>query len=204
MRPRTPTAAVVLAAGGGSRFRGGAPGTGAPRGRADPSAGHKLLVPFRGRPLAAWAVAAAAEAGCDETVVVTGAVDLSGLVPPGTTVLANPGWRDGIATSLAVAIDHADAAGHAAVVVGLADQPLVPAGAWRAVAGASAPIAVATYRGARRNPVRLAREVWPLLPRTGDEGARVVVRQRPDLVEEVACEGDPGDVDTVEDLRQWS
>jgi molybdenum cofactor cytidylyltransferase len=180
------TAAIVLAAGGGSRFEGD---------------GHKLLAPFRGRPLVAWALEAAG--GLDELVVVTGAVDLP--LPPHAREVRNPRWAEGQATSLAAGIAAAEALGHDAVVVGLGDQPLVPAEAWRLVAAATAtPIAVATYGGRRRNPVRLAAEVWPLLPTEGDEGARAVLRRRPDLVAEVVCPGEPADVDTQEDLTTWN
>ncbi len=128
-------------------------------------------------------------------VVVTGGVDLD--VPE---AVPNPRWAEGIATSLQVAIA---AAGDAdAVLVGLADQPFVPEEAWRRVAAVDAPVAVATYDGRRRNPVRLARAVWPLLPTTGDQGASALFGEI--AVVEVACPGDPADVDRVEDLEQWS
>ena len=184
------TAAVVLAAGAGRRFVG-------------PT--HKLLAPFRGRPLVAWAVEHALAAELDETLVVTGAVDLGGAVPPGATTVPNLRWAEGQATSLRAAVAVASRAGHDAVVVGLGDQPLVPPSAWRAVAAAvEHAIAVATYAGRRANPVRRAVGVWPLLPATGDEGARVLMRLRPELVGEVACDGVGSDVDTMEDLRRWS
>ena len=177
-------AAVVLAAGGSSRFRHGS----------------KLAAPFRGRPLVSWAVEAAVCAELDETIVVTGAADLT--VPPGVTVIGNNDWADGLASSLARAIDACDR--HDAIVVALGDMPFITPEAWRALAASPSPIAVAIYDGRRSHPVRLAREVWGLLPRTGDEGARELMRRRPELVQEVPCAGRPVDIDTVEDLAEWS
>jgi molybdenum cofactor cytidylyltransferase len=182
--------AVVLAAGAGSRFEGET---------------HKLLAPLRGRPVVTWALEHARAAGLDRTWVVAGAVDLAaaGVVPPGVEVLVNPRWAEGQATSLQVAVAAARADGLIdSLVVGLGDQPLVAPSAWRAVARSSgAPIGVGTYGGRRRNPVRIDRECWALLPGKGDAGARVLMQQRPELVMEVACESDPTDIDTVEDLR---
>lgn len=183
------TGAVLLCAGGGSRF-------------VTPGSEHKLLAPFRGKPLVSWALEQAVAAGLDATIVVTGAVDLAHLVPAGVARVDNPAWRDGIATSLQCAIGEARRLGLGSVVVGLGDQPLVPAAAWRAVASSAAPVAVATYAGARRNPVRLASEVWGYLPISGDEGARALMRARPDLVAEVPCPGDPFDADTVQDFAR--
>jgi CTP:molybdopterin cytidylyltransferase MocA len=181
-------AAVVLAAGAGARYAG-------------PT--HKLRAPFRGRALGLWAIERAARAGLDETVVVMGAVELP--VPVGVTVLRNPRWAEGQRGSLHVALAHAAAVGHDAVVVGLADQPLVPTSAWRAVAAAvDHPIAIATYNGRRGNPVRLAASMWSRLPQGGDEGARSLFRLSPELVTEIACSGDPVDIDTVEDLQRWN
>jgi molybdenum cofactor cytidylyltransferase len=184
---------VVLAAGAGDRFR------------ASGGDGAKQLARVDGRTLVERSVAAALDAGLDEVVVVAGAVDLSA-VDLGTPVLDNPRWAEGIATSLQVGVRHAGAGGHGALVVGLADQPGVRAAAWRAVAAATddPPIAVASHGGQRGNPVRLARSVWPDLPETGDEGARALIRRRPELVQAVPCVGRSDDIDTLEDLDRWS
>jgi CTP:molybdopterin cytidylyltransferase MocA len=182
------TAAVVLAAGEGTRFEGDT---------------HKLLAMFRGRPLWSWAVDAAVAAELDAVYVVTGAVELT-IVAPAVAV-RNDAWPTGQATSLSAGVAAAAAAGHDVVVIGLGDQPLIDPEAWQAVAASTAtPIAVASFRGERRPPVRLAAEVWPFLPKSGDDGARVLMRDRPDLVTAVPCTGEPVDIDTLEDLERWS
>lgn len=181
-------AAVVLAAGEGSRFAGET---------------HKLLASFRGRPLWTWAVDAAVSAGFDATYVVLGAIDLPVEAP--AVIIRNDDWSIGQATSLAAGVAAAGAAGHDVVVIGLGDQPLIGPDAWQAVAASTAtPIAVASFHGERRPPVRLAAEVWPLLPRVGDDGARVLMSERPHLVTAVPCSGEAVDIDTLEDLEQWS
>jgi molybdenum cofactor cytidylyltransferase len=185
---RGTSAAVVLCAGAGSRYLS-ASGT------------HKLLAPFRGQPLVSWAVGNALAAGLDFTVAVTGAADLADALPQaGVITVANPGWQGGLATSLRCAIATCRRLGVSAAVVGLGDQPLVPPEAWQAVAASKAAVAIATYGGRRAHPVRLASTVWDELPVSGEEGARSLMRRRPELVEEVPCAGDPADLDTAEDF----
>lgn len=186
--------AVLLAAGAGRRFAG---------------ATHKLRAPLDGRPVLAHAIDALVASGL-EAVVVTGAADVADLVPPDVALVANPGWASGQAASVQVGIAQARRRGHDAVVVGLGDQPFVTADAWRAVARADAPMAVATYAGRRGHPVRLASEVWGLLPVEGEEVGRAVMRSRPELVLEIPCDAGhtsadrTADIDTLEDLRRWS
>ena len=145
------------------------------------------------------------DAAIGPVIVITGAVP--DIVPAGridqVTACHNPRWAEGQMTSLRAGLDAAAELGCHAVVVGLADQPFITPDAWRAVATTTAAIAVATYDGRRGNPVRLDSAVWALLPADGDEGARSLMRVRPDLVREVPCTGSPADIDTEEDLRRW-
>jgi molybdenum cofactor cytidylyltransferase len=189
------TLGVILAAGTGSRFEG-------------PT--HKLLAPFRGKRVIDWAILHAdGAAELDELLVVTAVTPALDLFrPTGERVFMtaiNDNAHNGQATSLQLSIRVAAERGHSAIVVGLGDQPLIPSATWSAVAKATAtPIAAALYGGNRRNPVRLAREVWHLVPGKGDEGARSLFRLRPELVTEVPSEGNPADIDTVEDLQRWN
>ena len=184
-------AGVLLAAGTGSRF-------------IDPE--HKLLTNLHGEPLVTHAARSMTESTLDGYAVVTGAVELNKALTQFTElqIVENPQFDQGIATSLNAATAWALAHDFDALVVGLGDQPGVPNSAWGLLAQTNSPIAVATYDGKPGNPVRLEKSVWSWLPSTGDEGARVLIRARPDLVEQVACEGSSDDVDTVEDLRRWN
>ncbi len=181
-------AIVLLAAGAGSRF-------------VDHT--HKLRATIRGESVLAHSVSSACTAGADEVVVVVGDDDFSDVLDShDVTVISNPTWAAGQATSLAVAVEHAKARDHGAIVVGLADQPLIPAVAWKALLSPGpTPIRAASFGGLRRPPTRLDRSVWRRLPTEGDDGARLLLREAADLVDDVELPGDPIDVDTVDALE---
>ncbi|GIH68203.1 nucleotidyltransferase family protein [Sphaerimonospora thailandensis] len=179
-------AGVLLAAGGGSRL--GTP---------------KALVEFAGERLAERGVRLLSEGGCHPVVVVLGAAEIR---ISGTVAVCNPDWASGMGSSLRVGLGSLPAAAVAAVIA-LVDQPLVrPAAVARLIEAfhAGATVAVATYGGAPRNPVLIARghftDVCALAE--GDVGARPFLRAHPELVTPVPCDdvGDPADVDTPEDL----
>ncbi|MBX6385464.1 MAG: nucleotidyltransferase family protein [Microbispora sp.] len=181
-------AGLLLAAGGGSRF-----------------GGPKALVEFEGERLADRGVRLLAEGGCRPVLIVLGAAD----VPvAGVVVVRNPGWAAGLGSSLRAGL-RALPPDAPAVVIALADQPLVRPGAVRrliAAFEAGARVAVATYGGAPRNPVLIAREHLAEVAALaeGDVGARAFLRAHPELVTAVPCDdvGDPADVDTPADLQR--
>jgi CTP:molybdopterin cytidylyltransferase MocA len=194
---RTTVAGVLLAAGEGSRF--GQP---------------KALVELNGQTLAERGVGLLRAGGADPILVVTGAVPLE---LDRTLTVDNPQWRTGMGSSLRAALQALSEAGRGpemgtdigAVVVALADQPLVGAEAVARLIAAyrgGASVAVAAYDGQPRNPVLLAREHWPevIATATGDQGARTFLRTRPELVTLVECAdtGRPDDIDTPADLAR--
>lgn len=191
------TVGLLLAAGGGSRFIGG---------------GHKLTADLAGKPVYQWALEAAVAADIGPVIVVTGAIEIpinghdltATTANKSVTLVHNPKWAEGMAGSLQIGLAAARELGAEAVVVGLADQPLVTASTWRQLAASPSPIAVAIYNERRGNPVRVHTELWEMIPKSGDEGARSLLRIFPELVEEVSCNGSSSDIDTLEDLAQLS
>jgi CTP:molybdopterin cytidylyltransferase MocA len=183
---QTSVAGVLLAAGEGSRF--GRP---------------KALVELDGQTLAERGVITLTVGGADPIYVVTGAAPLE---LDKVHTIYNPLWRTGMGSSLRAALRALPPQVNA-VVVALADQPLVGAESVARLIAAyrsGATVSVAAYGGKPRNPVLLAREHWPevIAAATGDQGARAFLRSRPDLVTLVECGdiGRPDDIDTSDDL----
>lgn len=181
-------AGLVLAAGEGRRL--GRP---------------KALVEHRGERLVDRAVRVLREGGCDPVYVVAGAAPLE---VPGATVVSNPDWATGMASSLTTGLSALPGAA-GAVVVALVDQPGVGAETVRRLLTAydrGGEVSVATYAGEPRNPVLLARRHWAEVSAlaTGDVGARPFLRAHPELVTPVECGdvGDPIDIDTPDDLER--
>ncbi len=192
---RNAVAGVLLAAGEGSRF--GRP---------------KALVELDGQTLAERGVTLLRAGGTDPVLIVTGAAQVELRPEHQVRTVYNGEWRTGMGSSLRAALralTELEAAPEiGAVIVALADQPLVGAEAvGRLIAAyrAGAEVAVAAYDGKPRNPVLLAREHWPevIATATGDQGARAFLRARPELVTLVECgdTGRPDDIDTQADLE---
>jgi CTP:molybdopterin cytidylyltransferase MocA len=185
---KPPVGVVLLAAGGGTRFDG---------------THHKLLTSVAGKTVFEWALQSALEADIGPVAVVWGSVELPRhAASDGVTYLHNEEWATGMASSVQRALQWANERGLQSVVIGLGDQPCIPPSAWTAVARSTSPLAVATYLGERANPVKLHAEFFALVPKTGDEGARSLLRSHPELVAEVPCTGSGIDVDLVEDIER--
>jgi nicotine blue oxidoreductase len=166
-------AAVVLAAGEGSRFGG-------PK--------QRLLLPSVLERLGRSPV--------DETVVVSGAHPLDGLVDRPVRLVHCTEWEIGPGASLRCGLAALGADVDAAVVV-LADGPdLAPEAIARIVSDwrdRGGPVVAASYDGARGHPLLVERSAWGEVP---DEGLRGLTARL------VPCDdlGPPGDVDAPGDL----
>ncbi len=187
------SAAIVLAAGAGSRF-----------------GGAKLLASLEGRPILQHVLDSLAQAGIDDPVVVIGpgAADLeSAMEWRGARRVTNPEPARGLASSLRIGWDAAmgDAPGPACALILLGDQPLVDPAVIRQLIDApldsARPILVARHIDGSRNPVRVERQAAPLVAEaTGDRGLGPLMDSRPELVRTIEVGGTNPDVDERRDL----
>lgn len=190
-------AGVVLAAGAGTRFGGAVP---------------KPLAPFRGRPLLAWPLAALRAGGVEDVVVVLGdrAAEVAGGVDLGAAAVeVCDAWREGLSASLRAGVSAAARRGAEAVVVVLADQPLLAGAAVARVIAARSPADAdavrATYDGVPGHPTLLEGSMFGAVAALcGDAGARELLGEPATRVRLVACDGlgRPDDADTPEALMR--
>jgi molybdenum cofactor cytidylyltransferase len=195
LHPIRTFAAVVLAAGRSSRMGGP----------------NKLLAEIGGQPLVRIVAEQALASRARPVVIVTGhqrervEAALAGLP---VTCVHNPGYADGLGTSLKTAIAALPAEVDGAIVC-LGDMPQVDAALIDRLIGAidsdkGALVAVPTIDGKRGNPVVWSRRFFPdLMAVEGDVGARHLIGRYAEAVVEVPASGNAAltDIDTPEALE---
>lgn len=186
--------ALLLAAGGGTRF-----------------GGDKLLAPWRGEPLvrAAARIALASPAGHVVVVVGHAAAEVTTAIGPlggdRLSIVENPDWRDGLSTSLQAGL-RALPASTETVILFLGDMPLVDPDLAAELLGhlGDASAVLPTWRGRPAHPVVFSAGAIPILMTIeGDRGARDTLASLPEIRRvEISCEGATWDVDTAQDLAR--
>ena len=177
-------------------------------GRSRRFGGDKLLAPLRGRPVIEWSASALASS-VDALYVVLPAGDearRTALAPFAPHVVEHARRDEGLGSSIGAGV-AALPAGVEAVVVALADQPLVSRAVigrllerWRE--GGAAAVAP-RYRDGQGHPVLFGRSTFGALRAlSGDRGARVVLDSLAEALALVEVdEARPIDVDTPAALR---
>ena len=188
--PKGTLFAIVLAAGESSRF-----------------GSTKQLAPFDGDTLVGRAVRTA-ESVCGRSSLLVVGNEWQKVVvackPQQGFFVRNPHFRDGLASSIRCGVE-AVATSADAVLLMLADQPLVQAGhleelaaRWRASPDR---IVASHYSGTLGPPAIFPREFFPALcGLDGDSGAKRVLEQYADLLVTVRNDAASTDVDRPEDL----
>jgi molybdenum cofactor cytidylyltransferase len=129
----------------------------------------------------------------------------------GCTVVENPEWEEGLASSLRVGLDAILRLSRAELVLlVMGDQPEVNPEVVNKLLSAQRssgrPAAVPRYRYMWGHPIVFERSLWPrIMSLEGDQGAKRLLQAHPDWVTEVLIEQPPPrDIDTeidVEDMR---
>lgn len=173
----------------------------------------KLLAPFAGSTLLDRAIDAAQESMCDQVAVVTGACHAAmreTLSRRGVACVHNPDWESGQASSVRAAAAYARQHGFDALLVMVADQPLVTFreidALWRAYVAEGHAACVCSTAGHAGNPCLFDAACYEgLSALQGDEGARALFRARPDLSPHRVLFEDPDlldDADTPGELAR--
>jgi molybdenum cofactor cytidylyltransferase len=187
------TAIVILAAGGSRRL--GRP---------------KQLVTMLGEPLLRRVVKMAADVGPDHLIVVLGssAYDCVPVIKDcGVDIVVNPFWESGLAGSIRLGVERAEAQGADSVLLLLTDQPWLNSEVIRRfldrMNGQTDTIISARYEGVLGAPMMFGSDWFPELKNLeGDQGARNLVPKEGGQVEVIDWSEGAVDVDTPEDLAR--
>lgn len=178
---------AVLAAGRATRFGGG-----------------KLDAPCAGRPVGRWVLDAVAGAGLGPGICVTGPEPPRFLADaPGWQLEVNPHPAGGLAGSLAAAARAAEARGSGALLVLLADMPLVTPSLLTRLVATEGPAATDHGGGRPGVPALLPRALFgALLAACGDRGAARLLAEVPGVVLVKPAAAELLDIDTPGDLAR--
>ncbi len=145
--------------------------------------GAKQLAPIEGTPMLRRAAEAACRSGCARTGVVLGArADQIAPVLEGLPLdrIENPGWNEGIASSIRAAVGWARARGAGALLLAVGDQPALGAphlDELLAASGGGVRLAASRYAGVLGPPAVFPEARFAELEAlTGDTGARALLR----------------------------
>jgi molybdenum cofactor cytidylyltransferase len=188
----TQTAIVLLAAGNASRM--GTP---------------KQFLDIGGKPMVRHAAETALASQCRPVVVVAGAHAAeirAALVGLSVSVAENANWAAGMGSSIqsGLALLPAETA---AVIVSLADQPLLTAEIYESLIAehrrTGAPIVAAAYAGTVGVPVLFARAYFPhLLALPPDQGCKGVILKNREHAVSMPCPEAETDIDTAADYAR--
>lgn len=190
-------AAVIMAAGGGTRFHAGS---------------HKLLTQIGGKPILIHTVDRVLAAGYRTVTVVLGyqADTLAGLLKEfPVEIVLNENWEKGQSTSLQKGILNLPERTRSACLI-LADQPFVSIKTYRALSRQQEKqpdmIIVPTYKGKNGNPTMFPQITFAELrsQSAADSGGRRLLKKYQTCLLETDDPYVIRDIDTLEDFRNYT
>ena len=177
----------------------------------------KQLLPYKGRPLIRHAVEQALASNAEQVFVVLGANaavvgqcaldSCAKVVSPASflTLVENPNWQEGMGTSIRAGLEAA--ANFDAVIIALADQPLVGPQILNTLIATHQqtrkPIVAASYSGIAGVPALFTRELFPqLLQLPPAAGCKGLIESHAAESVLIDCPEGALDIDTPDDYAK--
>ena len=174
----------------------------------------KQLLACEGSTLLRRAATTALESGIGPVYAIVGCQagnmrgELEGLP---VTLLDNPLWQEGIASSIRAGLQHAliDRPDTDGILVMVCDQPATDAHTLRSLkalqAHAGAPLAACSYEGGLGTPALFHRSLFEeLMDLQGDTGAKRVIQRHLEEAATLPFPEGAKDIDTEDDYRAWT